>query len=235
MAESRADTTKSYEEAISLLSRKGASPAESGKAILLLQNIRATGETSPQLEANLARAYFRLENYPKAIEHFELAIRYDRWNSQYRKDLVLAQEKNPGNLATGIEHPAEWGAYASSYLRPQEALFFSSLLLFAFLAYSILIKPFKKSTWIVGSLFFVFAFGISALSFTGSSIAIVTSSKDVSVKSAPLESAEEVILLKPGSRLRTLNESGKFTEVERPNVLRGWIATESITSIQDIK
>jgi len=234
MSSETTNPATAYNEAVALLSQKGASNAEWGQAIAKLLEVQATGVTSAPLEANLARAYYKLENYPKAIEHFEKAIHIDRFNSSYRADLAMAQAKNPGNLATRIEHPAEWGAWVSSYIRPQEALFVSCFGFLLFLAFGLMKKKIKKLSWISAIIVFVLAISFSLFTYSGASIAIVTSLGDVSIRSAPLASAEEVMSIKPGSRLRILDQSGEFTEVERPNVFRGWISSDKIKSIQDL-
>ncbi len=235
MSDENINIATAYNEAVALLSQEGAGSAQWGEAISKLLKIKSSGQSSSALEANLGRAYFKLENYPKAIEHFELAIRFDRFNSQYREDLALAQSKNPGQLATKIEHPAEWAAWTNSFVRPEEGLFGLSFFLLLFLAYPLLVKPYKKIVWGIVPLLFVVAFAFSIFSYSGNSIAIVTSPADASIKSAPLDSAEEIMIIKPGSRLRILSESGSFTEVERPNVFRGWVASDKIQRIKNLK
>lgn len=229
-----ADIQGFVDEASRLLTAEGSDKTAWGEGIALLQKAKAAGLYSPQLEANLGRAFYKLENYPKAVEHFEKAIQFSRWNSSYRDDLKLAQEKVTGQLGTPMQHPAEWGATISSYLRPQEILWVSSLLAIAFLSFLYLKKRVKKKVLITGFSALALCFGVGLFATTGSSIALVKNLNEVAVRSAPLDSAETVVSVNAGTRLRILSTSGEFTEVERPNSFRGWIRSENIQRVSDL-
>lgn len=229
-----ADIQKLVNEASRLLTAEGADKSAWGEGIALLQEAKAAGLYSPQLEANLGKAYYKLENFPLAVEHLEKAVQYSRWNNSYRSDLKLAREKIPAQMGSTMEHPAEWGATFSSYLRPQEILWASSLLCIGFLAFLYFKKRSSKKFVVVGFSTVLLCFGLGLFATTGSSVALVKNVSDAVVRSAPLESAETLVEVGPGTRLRIVDTSGDFTEVERPNSFRGWIKSENIQRVRDL-
>jgi tetratricopeptide (TPR) repeat protein len=224
---------EAYSQALKILGDKDTQTSQLGRAIDLLQQIRNTGRSSPQLEANLGKAYAKLENYPRALDHFHKAIEADRLNLSYRKDLSWVQARIPSGLGQPLSHPAEWGFRISSYARPHElfSVSFAALWIFLFILFKK--RRLKTQVWLPSCALIVVLFFLSAFSLTASSLALIVSAEQTSLKSAPLQNAEELSLVAPGTRLRILRESGDFVEVERPNAFRGWLSKKDVRRLRD--
>ena len=230
--ESELSVQDAYTSALQKLASKNIPNSTLGEVVELLTKIRDTGVNSPQLESNLGKAYGRLDNWPAAVEHLENSVHMDRWNSSYREDLRLAQEKIQGGLGTPMSHPAEWGYLIASYARTEELLTASSALLWIFLFYWYRVRTLKAKMWIPSVLLIVAMFGATIFSLSADNLAILDSKSEVTLHSAPLENSEVIAQLKAGTRLRVLRESGNYSEVERPNVFRGWTLSSSLKKLE---
>lgn len=231
MSDQELSIDEAYSQAIKILGDKSTQTAQLGQAIELLQKISAAGYTSPQLEANLGRAYAKLENWPQSILHFQKALSQDRWNSELRSDLAFAQEKIEAGLGRPLAHPSEWGYSIASYFRPPELFAAGFLLTWIILMTAFYKKGLSKKVWIPSSIILVGIFCLAGMSITGSSLATVSSADSVSMRVAALENSEEKVLLKPGTRVRVIRTSGAFTEVENPATGPGWVESKAITSV----
>jgi len=227
MAE-QTSVTDAYASALKILGDKNTQTAELGQAIELLNKINAAGFTSPQLEANLGRAYGRLENWPEAILHLEDAVQQDRWSSSIREDLHFSQEKIEGGVGLPMSHPAEWGYRISSYVRSHELFTVSFACLWVFLMFWYQKRRLHPKVWIPSGLLLVLLFSVSIFSLTGQNLAVLSSKTEVELRSAPLDNAEVLAQVKAGTRLRVLRNSGDYSEVERPNSFRGWVQSKSL-------
>jgi len=231
MSEKELSIDEAYSQAIKILGDKSTQTTELGQAIELLQKISAAGYTSPQLEANLGRAYAKLENWPQSILHFQKAVSQDRWNSELRSDLAFAQEKIEAGFGRPLTHPSEWGYRIASHLRPAELLAGGLLLTWALLMMALYKKGLPKKVWIPSSVILVGIFCLAGFSTTGSSLATISSADSVTMRVAALENSEEKVSLKPGTRVRVIRTSGNFTEVETPATGPGWIESRSLTPV----
>lgn len=230
--ESRLSIPEAYASALKILGDKATQPAQLGEAIELLNKIRDAGQTSAQLESNLAKAYAKLENWPMAIEHFESAIHLDRWNIGLRQDLNFVQSKIEGNLGTAISHPAEWGQTLNSFLSTQELFAFSASVLWIVLFVWFRKRKLGLGVWIPSLSLIILLFGLSFFSLSGQKLAVMNSKTDEPLRSAPLENAEVLFQLKPATRLRILRVSDSYSEVERPNSFRGWIENKNLRQLK---
>lgn len=229
--DSKLSVTDAYASALKILADKNTQTAQLGEAIQLLSKIREGGFSSPQLEANLGRAYGRLENWPQSIFHFEEALRQDRWSSEIREDLVFAQEKIQAGMGLPLSHPAEWGYRISSYVRSSELFSVSFACLWVFLYFWYQKRRLHPKIWVPSTLLLLALFSASFFSLAGRGLAVLSTPTDVALRSAPLENAEEIAQVRPGTRLRVLRSSGAFSEVERPNAFRGWVESKSLRSL----
>jgi len=210
-----------FDEAIVLLNKNAWKDA-----IDKLLEVRARGLVSADLENNLGRAFCEGGQSGPCIEHLTNAIALDRWNQNYRNDLAVAQSKIESGLGQPFNHPAENAHQFASYIRPIEFLSLSSFTLIIILALYFLKKLTRKYLYLLGSLS-LSLLALSIFSLMSAKIAIVKI--DADLKFGPLESADTVQVLKSGTRLRFIRESGPYVEVERTNSFRGWLKSEAIT------
>jgi drug/metabolite transporter (DMT)-like permease len=88
-----------------------------------------------------------------------------------------------------------------------------------------------KKVWVPVALLLAMLFGLAGFGLTGSALATVSSAEATPLRTAALESSEEKILLKPGTRVRVIRTSGAFTEVEGTDVGRGWVDSKALTAV----
>jgi hypothetical protein len=193
-----------------------------------LTQIRAQGFTSASIEDALGRSYVETGEIGKGMSHFTNAISLDRFNSNYRQNLRVAQEKSEAGLGLPMQHPAEWGHTLASYVRPAE--FFSLASIFLLLAAAITFSRSSQRGWILArrwclaAVILTTACGIFAIN--SRSIALIT--ENDSIKAAPLESSETKSEVKAGARVHIIRKSEDYVEIERPNAIKGWVLASHI-------
>ena len=196
-----------------------------------LRSLRKQGFTSSELDVNLGRALVERGDMGEGLTYLESAVAIDRFDSRNRQDLEFAQSKVPNNAGTPMSHPAEYAHNIATYLRPLEALSISSLFLIVFGA-TVLIRgrknPPKRSFVLSMLLFATLITSLGLFATTGRSMGYVMA--DVDLRSAPLESAEVIMPIKAGSRVRLIRRSGNYSEIERSNAFRGWVLNDSLTT-----
>lgn len=207
-------------EASKLISEKKFSEAREKLLALREKNF-----VSADLESNLGRALVEDGHLGHGTWHYMWAVRLDRFNSEHRRDLALAQSKVESGLALPMRDPSEWGYALSSYLRPGESASLGSITLLALLFLKIYKNASRQillSLSIVSALFFAGA----GLGLLGKKVVIVAS--DASLRDAPLESASVIQPVKGGARAHLIRKSGDFSEIERTGALRGWINSRDL-------
>lgn len=190
-----------------------------------LLQLRAQNVTSPGLESNLARSLMEKGHLGHSVWHYMIAVRLDRFDTQARRDLALAQSRVEGGVGLAMKDPAEWGYSLSTYLLPSEALSLASLTLLAALFLKVLDKVSRKALIVLAVVGVLFA-GMAALGGLGRSIYIVGS--DANLRREPLDSSEVVQPVKGGARVKLIRRSGDFSEIERTDSLRGWIHAKDL-------
>ncbi len=200
------------------------------KATELLQSLVEKNLTSPDVESNLGRSLIETGQIGRGILHLERAVFLDRFDGQRRSDLQFARSKVPGGEGRELSHPSEWGATLGSYLRSTEALSMATSFFLVLLGVQFFKRKIKAhQKWVISSgLLCVCSLILAAMALWGESIVIVTS--DANLHSAPLSSSTTLMQLKSGARVRILRPAGEFTEVERPNLGRGWIESVRLAS-----
>ncbi|MEO5666929.1 MAG: hypothetical protein ABIR96_02600 [Bdellovibrionota bacterium] len=231
MSDQELSIDEAYAQALKILGDKSTQNSQLGQAIDLLQKINSAGHSSSQLEANLGRAYAKLDNWPQAVLHFQKAVSLDRWNTDIRDDLNFAQEKIEGGQGRPLSHPSEWGYRIASYARPSELFAVGLGLTWIFLLVAFFKKGLPRKVWIPAALALAAIFGAAGFSTTGSTLATISSADLVPLRSAPLENSEEKTSLKPGTRVRVIRASGAFTQVEGSESGRGWVDTKALTPV----
>jgi hypothetical protein len=190
--------------------------------IAKLIELRKQGQTSSGLESSLGRALVEQGDFGQGIPLLINSIALDRWSSTSRQNLSLAQERVLSGAGQALNHPAEWASQFSSYVRAEESLFLAVACVVAFLWTRLLKKGGKFHRPIAAlALLLILTSGFARLSL---SIATVTQEADL--RSAAVASAEVAQKLPPGSRVRVIQSSGDFSEVERPGSFRGWVDTK---------
>ncbi len=203
------------------------------EAIGLFKAIRDQGLSSADLELNLSKAYLKNNRPGEAILHAERGVFLSRWDSKAREDLAFIQKALPAGYGQNLDHPAEISWKMHSYIRGGEALFIGLLLILFGLSNAMLRSNFRgriSMSLITGGGFLL----IWALATVPSKL-LGTVVTEAELRSTPILSAESVMKLPIGTRLRVRQEAGNFVEVERPNSFRGWVPKENIARLIDPK
>lgn len=186
-----------------------------------------SGKSSAWQESALATAEYFLKDYGAAVIHSQNAVLLDRWNSNARNNLAVAQEAVEGGLGKSMSHPANWGFELSTWIRPKESLSLAFLLLNIFLLLRFFKKPHLKRD--LGFGFFIVAMlMMSGIGFYGTSIGVIA--QNTTIKQQPISSAPDTDTLPAGARVRMIRASGDFIEIERSgsHAYRGWIPKETL-------
>jgi hypothetical protein len=194
------------------------------QGIAKLIELRKQGQTSSGLEGSLGRALVEKGDFGQGIPLLINSIALDRWSTTSRHNLALAQERVVSGTGLPLRHPAEWASQFSSYLRAEESFFLGLIFIVAFLYARHLKKGRRlhRALAIAGLLLMVVA------SFERLSLSIATITEESDLRSAAVASAEVNQKLPPGARVRVIQSSGDFSEVERPGSFRGWVDSKSL-------
>jgi tetratricopeptide (TPR) repeat protein len=194
-----------------------------------------SGQWSANLFYDLGNAYFRVNDFGRAILNYERALALDPRHPEADANLRIARDE-----ARALELTAS---------RTERALRFMTLNQYAMTA--------AIAFWIgafgVSTLFFarrrsaglmtmsilslsIFALAAAAILWIdngnkGRALAIVTD-KDAQARVATADNANSVLALPPGSEIRILSKRGDWIYAALPNNLRGWISAKSAESVR---
>lgn len=186
--------------------------------------ILRAGVTSSDTEYYLGRALFLNGETGKSVIHYLKAAELDRFNSDIRKELQLAQNTIEGGLGTPLQHPWEWSNGLSSYVRAEEFFFLSATFFAIFFVEKYLRTRFQKIRYAaIATALPLFFLGVFAL-FENR---IATVKETTPLKEAPLESSIARRDLPTGARLQILRREALYSEVQRGSI-RGWIKNEAL-------
>ncbi len=193
------------------------------------------GQWNANLFYDLGNAYFRTENFGRAILNYERALALDQHHPEATANLQIARDE-----ARALElQPSQWERYlrfasANQYSVVAAAAFW--LMIFAVAA---VMFARRRSTALMAlstCCLLVCAFAVYAL-YTlehgneGRALAIVTG-KDVQARLATADTANSVLALPPGSEIKILNTRGNWIYAALPNDLRGWIPAKDAEPVR---
>lgn len=194
------------------------------------------------LNFNLGNTYYKLNQIPESILHFERALKFEPANEDARYNLRLANERIADRIESlpktkfalwwedfrfGIG-PDGW-AWISIVLSVFAALF---LLLFAFGKNS----AFRRFGFFAGLVLLLLVIAAYSLSESASEFrhgrnsAIVFADK-VDVKSEPRAGSTDVFVLHAGARVNLLRTEGEWRHIEIASGGKGWVKTEVLEQI----
>lgn len=181
-------------------------------------------EWSANLFYDLGNAYFRTQDFGRAILNYERALALDQHHPESDANLRIARDE-----ARALEMPPGW---VERHLELVSATQYGITAAIAFWigAFCLVIiwwarrRPAKAT-------------GLAILSFTicaGAVLAIykienaqrgaaIVTGKDAQARIATADSASSVLALPPGSEIRILSSRGDWVYAALPNDLRGWI------------
>ena len=194
-----------------------------------------SGRDTPNLFYNLGNAYFRKNDFGRAILSYERALALDPHHPEAEANLRIARDE-----ARALELvPNRWERIFAFADKNQYALAASI---------SFWIGIFSVATWVLGrgrgrgpialsilSLsIFVIAVGASyelSRGKNGRGLAVVTGDK-VEARLATADNANRVLTLPAGSEIKIVSQRGDWVYAVLPNNLHGWIPSNSAEQVR---
>src|SRR5438105_3502758 len=189
-----------------------------------------SGQDTPNVFYNLGNAYFRQNNFGRAILNYERALALEPHHPETQANLRIARDE-----ARAPELQPGW---PERYLRFATVNHYTigAAIAFWFAAFGLtrLIYARRRSSGPIAlSIFSLLIFGLlAAFVFridrgrNGRALAIVTGS-GVEARVATADNASTVLALPSGSEVKILSQRGDWVYTALPNNLRGWIPSKS--------
>jgi tetratricopeptide (TPR) repeat protein len=200
------------------------------------------GFNSSALQFNLGNTYYKQENIPAAILHYERALKIDPANEDALHNLRLANLKTVDKIepadqlflnkwwdrSLNLYAPSGWAAWSIGLL-------FTGLVclaLFLFLSQ----RTVKKFGFFAALLFLFLGLGAWFFSaaqhsrLNAQTYGIVYAST-LTVRSAPQSTSTELFVIHEGTKVKIVQQNGEWKEVKLMNGKSGWIKGEDIQVI----
>jgi tetratricopeptide (TPR) repeat protein len=189
-----------------------------------------SGQWSANLFYDLGNAYFRTDDFGRAILSYERAIALERHHPEAAANLQIARDE-----ARALEMQPSWPeryfqfASINQYSVTAAAAFWVGVFCIVGLTFA----RRRPALTIVLSIFSLMICLIAILAVyeldhgsKGRGLAIVTG-KDVQARLATADTANSVLALPEGSEIKILNTRGDWIYAALPNNLRGWIPAKA--------
>ncbi len=194
-----------------------------------------TGEYSAAAFYNLGNAYFRTQDFGKAILNYERALALDRNHPEAQANLRIARDEARAlELPTGIPDRLLQIASAKQFTIAAAVAFWMAI----FVLVRIMFAERRGAGLTVLCILLITIFGVSGFAAyrletgnRGRSLAIVTA-KDIQARVATADSAGSVLALPPGSEIKIESRRGDWLYASLPNNLRGWIPANSAETVR---
>ena len=206
------------------------------------EGIASLGLSSPELYYNIGNAYFRQENYSRAILNYERAHRLDPSDKAIEHNLTFANEFIQDKIETVPEVFFEaWGRKFCWALSSNTW----SVLFFIFLALTLTLTVLfflgsgrsKKISFYAGIVTLVIAVLCVDFAQWQRTDSIKNNSAIImravsSIKSSPNSvSAKDLFVLHEGTKVKILDSVGEWSNIELSDGRQGWIKTSDIEKI----
>ncbi len=211
------------------------------KSIELYEQVLSAGYRSPELEYNLANAYFRTGQRGKAILHYERAklLSPDDADIGYNLSLVREQMEKMESLPEFFM--VRWWKHLRMLL-PSNLWGALALVLFWAGAGGLCLWLFGKTRGQKKTGFFVgitlvllsilpLALALDRVSYEKSSHEAIVLAPAASLKSAPDSAGSEVYKLQEGEKVELLDLLSGWWQVQLPNGEKGWINGSDLEEI----
>lgn len=207
--------------------------AEYAEALALYDSVATTWDAAA-LRFNIGNCHFKLGDVPRAILHYERALRLAPGADDVRANLDLARQQvvDRVNELPGFSLGATWGRWRGgrdpdSWAR--RALW-CCLVLFALLATAVALPRgvWKRAVQVCAGVMLIATITTTSLSIARAaeirdrSEAIILAPK-VDIRGEPREGATLLFTLHKGTKVSVLQQSGGWSEVRLPNGHMGWM------------
>lgn len=208
----------------------------------LYQKVAEAGYSAPALYYNLGNAYFKMNEYPRAILWYERAKRLDPGNEDISYNLNVANTK----ISDKIEPLPElfYKRWFNDFVQIFSVdtwalmcvcLFITGLLgLVLYIASRVLILR-KAGFWFAQGMFVLFCFTLlfawHGYSVTKSKREAIVFTPTITVKSSPDDKSTDLFVLHEGTKVLLLDDIGGWYEIRIANGSVGWLPMNSLEKI----
>jgi tetratricopeptide (TPR) repeat protein len=205
------------------------------EAISSYEALVRTGQWSANLFYDLGNAYFRTGDFGRAILNYERALALERHHPEAVANLQIARDE-----AHALELQQSWPERHLQFASVNQYCIAAAIAVWlAIFAVVILIFARRRSATMIAILIFcllissVAIYAVYALEHgtNGSALAIVTG-KEVQARLATADTANSVLALPPGSKIKILSTRGDWIYAALPNDLRGWIPARNAEQVR---
>ena len=204
-------------------------------AIENYEELVRSGQDTPNLFYNLGNAYFRQNNFGRAILNYERALALEPHHPEAQANLRVARDE-----ARALElMPNRWERGFAVANENQYAL--TAAVAFWIGLFSIAIFIFARGrsrSAVALSILSLSIFGITVFATyelghgkNGTGLAIVTGD-NVEARLATADNANRVLTLPAGSEIQIVSQRGDWIYAALPNNLRGWMPTKSAEQVR---
>lgn len=197
------------------------------------------GSTSTDLHYNLANAYFKNSNIPKAIYHYEKSIKLNPSNEDAAYNLNLANEKTVDKIEAIPELFIYrwWKTIFNLFSADNWAKIMLLLLVFSVLSFTAylflnVIAQKKTAFYFSVSCFFIVIFtwfmAAQQKKYLNSTTHAIIMAPTVDIVSAPSEGSSQLFVLHEGTKVKLDIKSKEWYQVSLPNGNQGWLKAEAL-------
>lgn len=205
---------------------------EFNKALKLYTSIEKAGETSAELNYNIANCYYRLNKVGYAVLNYEKALKQDPSLEDAQINLSRAQKLTVDKIEQ-LPQPGVVRVYKGFLNMLNTEGWASVSLLFVFLFFIfILIINFSKNSAIRKPLFMVntinLLLALLTLVFTFSSSyydkeELVLVKDNAYIKSEPTKSGKDLFILHEGTKVQLKQDNNAWIQIKLSDGLIGWV------------
>jgi hypothetical protein len=205
------------------------------EAISAYEALIRDGQWSANVFYDLGNAYFRTDDFGRAILNYERALALERHHPEATANLRIARDE-----AHALELQQSWPerylqfASVNQYSITAAVTFWVAAFCLAALIFTTRRSVARISLLLVMLLVFagaIFAIWQLERGSKGGALAIVTG-KGVQARLATADTANAVLALPPGSEIKVLSTRGDWIYAALPNNLRGWIPAKNAEQVR---
>jgi tetratricopeptide (TPR) repeat protein len=204
-------------------------------AIADYEELVPSGQDTPNLFYNLGNAYFRQNNFGRAILNYERALALEPHHPEAQANLRVARDE-----ARALELlPSRWERLFAFTNENQYAVIAAVAFWFGVFSIAVFIFGRRRSRSAIAlsilslSIFALAVVAVYRLSHgkNGRGLAIVTG-ENVEARLATADNANRVLTLPAGSEIQIVSQRGDWIYAALPNNLRGWMPANSAEQVR---